>query len=74
MMCGRCWADAWSRGRDDTGKSQVEHYRDILSEREDTPCVECPQCHGTGDDGDPDDGPVECERCRGVGVVRSEGE
>ena len=39
--CERCWADAYTRmhTRQD-GRSQYEHYVDLLNERRNHPCTE----------------------------------
>lgn len=37
-MCEKCWADAYTRSLSDTGKTQSEHYQDLLNERKDSPC------------------------------------
>lgn len=39
-VCEKCWADAYRRERDEPMKSQTEHYRDLLKERENNPCSE----------------------------------
>ena len=36
--CEKCWGDAYMRSLGDRSKSQSEHYRDLLKEREETPC------------------------------------
>jgi len=49
--CEKCWKDAFTRSMCDHGKSQAEHYQDILQERESNPCTLqeqagefCPRC------------------------------
>ena len=37
MACEKCWNDAFVRSRFD-GRSQSEHYADLLEERKDKPC------------------------------------
>lgn len=37
MMCEKCWGDAYLRARTG-GKSQAEHYEELLRERKDKPC------------------------------------
>lgn len=37
--CEKCWADAYRRMLCFPGKSQAEHYADILEERKDNPCT-----------------------------------
>lgn len=40
MVCEKCWGDAYFRYRFvDSGKSQSEHYRELLEERKDNPCT-----------------------------------
>lgn len=40
MACEKCWGDAYFRWRFvDGGKSQSEHYRELLEERKDAPCT-----------------------------------
>lgn len=40
MACEKCWGDAYFRYRFvDPGKSQSEHYRELLEERRDKPCT-----------------------------------
>lgn len=60
--CEKCWYDAGLRAMTDRSKRQVEHYHDLLKEREDNPCGQegstredvgsCPscgaQCHVVG--------------------------
>ena len=42
--CEKCWRDAASRERSDTSKTQGEHYRDLIHERQDSPCTPEEQC------------------------------
>ena len=35
--CEKCWSDAYVRAQLEGG-TQVEHYKDLLAERKDTPC------------------------------------
>lgn len=37
MACEKCWNDAFVRARRD-GRSQADHYRELLDERKDKPC------------------------------------
>jgi len=37
MACEKCWNDAYVRARGD-GRSQAEHYAELLRERKDNPC------------------------------------
>jgi len=39
MTCEKCWADAYLRQMSDPSKLQVEHYRDLIEERKNNPCV-----------------------------------
>ncbi len=41
--CEKCWADAHPRTLGD-GRSQVEHYWEILKKRKDKPCTPEEQC------------------------------
>jgi hypothetical protein len=37
--CEKCWGDAYFRYRFvDSGKSQAQHYQELLEERKDKPC------------------------------------
>jgi len=36
--CEKCWSDAYLRMMCDPSKSQAEHYRDLLRERDKNPC------------------------------------
>lgn len=38
-VCEKCWSDAALRVLDQPGKSQTEHYLDLLEERRDEPCT-----------------------------------
>ncbi|MGB8216300.1 MAG: hypothetical protein WCE94_03270 [Candidatus Methanoperedens sp.] len=38
MLCEQCWDDAYLRTLTNPGKSQMEHYLDLLEERKNTPC------------------------------------
>lgn len=38
--CEKCWNDAYVRMIGDPGKSQSEHYNDLLEERKNNPCNE----------------------------------
>lgn len=38
-MCEKCWSDAYYREMANTGKSQPEHYQDLIAERKDNPCT-----------------------------------
>lgn len=40
--CEKCWRDASARAMH-LGGSTVEHYRDLLRERQDNPCSEAEQ-------------------------------
>ncbi len=46
MACEKCWADAYWRWHWQPGKTQAEHYADLLVERKDDPCTEYEQRHG----------------------------
>ena len=37
MACEKCWNDAFRRAMTD-GRSQADHYLELLAERKDTPC------------------------------------
>ena len=37
MACEKCWGDAFVRARRD-GRSQTDHYLELLDERKDKPC------------------------------------
>ena len=37
MACEKCWNDAFVRSRCD-GRSQADHYAELLKERKDNPC------------------------------------
>ena len=39
MACEKCWVDAYLRHRMDPSKSQAEHYRDLILEREENWCT-----------------------------------
>jgi hypothetical protein len=39
MACEKCWGDAYLRHRMDPRKSQAEHYRDLIHEREENWCT-----------------------------------
>jgi hypothetical protein len=39
MACEKCWGDAWERHFFNPSKSQSEHYRDLLIERNYNPCT-----------------------------------
>lgn len=38
-QCEKCWGDAYLRWMAEPSKSQAEHYRDLLKERENDPCT-----------------------------------
>lgn len=38
MACEKCWEDAYFRHLDDPGKTQADHYSDLLQERKENPC------------------------------------
>ena len=37
MACEKCWGDAYMRSLCD-GRSQADHYAELLAERKDNPC------------------------------------
>lgn len=39
MACEKCWGDAYMRHLDFPGKTQSDHYHDLLIERKDNPCT-----------------------------------
>jgi hypothetical protein len=41
--CERCWRDAHERAAVDPSQSVMEHYMDLLKEREKHPCLESEQ-------------------------------
>lgn len=53
--CEKCWGDAYMRTHETPGKSQAEHYTDLIDERKDNPCTPeqqagkdakiCPKCN-----------------------------
>lgn len=38
--CEKCWSDAYFLAQSDPGKSQSEHYAELLELRKDNPCVQ----------------------------------
>jgi hypothetical protein len=38
MACEKCWADAYLRSIIE-GRTQTEHYRELLEERKENPCT-----------------------------------
>ena len=36
--CEKCWSDALLRMMNDTSKLRIEHYKDILIEKDHKPC------------------------------------
>jgi hypothetical protein len=38
MSCEKCWSDAYLRWMSDPSKTQAEHYKDLIDERQDNPC------------------------------------
>jgi hypothetical protein len=46
MACEKCWGDAYLRTLSDPGKTQAEHYRDLLEERKERPCSPAQQERG----------------------------
>lgn len=45
MMCEKCWNDAYTRHHFvNPGKSQADHYRELLEERKANPCQEHLRC------------------------------
>lgn len=49
MICQKCWNDAYTRSRID-GRPQVEHYQELLKERDKNPCSKKDQAGDQGKD------------------------
>ena len=43
--CEKCWGDAYLLARD-SGRSQAEHYAELLEQRKDNPCKPAEQRYG----------------------------